>query len=308
MKYLVTGGAGFIGRNIVNHLLQKNHNVIILDNLSNGDINRLNSSDGNFEFIKDDIRKINNLKNKLNDIDGIFHQAALIDVQKSFTMYNEYHDVNVNGTKEIFEFARSVGVKVVFASSASTYGNVKQIPIKENFVQKPTNPYGITKLKCENLAKKFWHNDVNIIGLRYFNVFGVGQSNSYSGVINKFLKRILDKKPPIIFGDGNQTRDFISVSDVADINLKIMSSDVKNNFFNVGSGEATRIIDLANMIMKFSNNVMTPIFKKNLEGNIEKSQADITNLQKIINYKIRISLKKWVKEQINEQKDFKNFY
>ena len=173
MKFAVTGGAGFVGSNIAKKLTEDGkHEIIIIDNLNSGKLENLESINGKFEFSNVDIRNYDKMKEILRDVDGVFHQAALTVVQDSFTNQKEYQEVNVNSTENIFRLAEEFNFKVVFASSSSVYGNTTEIPINENFKLKPINPYGQTKLGAEEIARKYWIKNVNIIGLRYFNIFG----------------------------------------------------------------------------------------------------------------------------------------
>ena len=193
MKYVVTGGAGFIGKNIVKLLIKQNHEVEVIDNLHSGKISNLEEIKDKIKFHDCDILDFKKMEEICKDVDGVFHQAALTVVQESYTKKEEYYKVNVKGTENIFSLAKKYNFKVVFASSSSIYGNTNSIPIKEDFDRNPINPYGQTKLDDEYLAEKFWGMGVNIIGLRYFNVFGKDQNISYAGVITKFLERILKK-------------------------------------------------------------------------------------------------------------------
>lgn len=284
MKFLVTGGAGFIGSKLVNKLILKNYHVVVIDNFSNSSGNRLNKSHDNLEIIKEDIRNIFSIKDRLNDIDGIFHQAALIDVKESFKKSDEYFDVNVNGTNEVFKLAEKLKVKTILASSSSVYGIAKTIPIKENFQLKPISPYGLTKLENEISMRKFWKKKIDIIALRYFNVFGIGQTPSYAGVITKFLERIRKNESPVIYGTGNQERDFISVDDVAEINMMLMFSGIKKDVFNLGTGNSIKINDLAKIMINISEKKLQPIYENEIIGDIKKSQADITKLKNKTNW------------------------
>lgn len=290
MKYAITGGAGFIGSNIAKLLLKNGHQVIVIDNLHTGSLLRLKDIQDKIIFHKIDIRDYEKLKNAITDADGIFHQAALTAVPESFLKPEEYFDVNVNGTKNVFMVAKELGVKVVFASSSSIYGNVKEIPIKENFEKNPINPYGKTKVEKENLAEKFWNEGVSIIGLRYFNVYGKGQTGTYAGVITQFMNKLNQNLPPVIHGKGNHIRDFISVEDVAQANLKSMESDTLQGFFNVGTGKSISILELANIMIKISSRNILPDFDEKQPGDIEKSQADTTlSIEKIKwSYKIEL--------------------
>jgi len=290
MKYVVTGGAGFIGSNIVKLLVEKGHKVIIIDNLHTGSLSRLKEIEDKITFYKIDIRNYEKLMEIIKDADGIFHQAALTIVPESFLKPDEYFDVNVNGTKNIFTIAKELGIKVVFASSSSIYGNVKEVPIKENFEKNPINPYGKTKVEKESLAEKFWNEGVSIIGLRYFNVYGIGQTGSYAGVITKFLENIKNQKQFIVNGNGNQIRDFIHVKNTAKANLVAMESKIENGFFNIGTEIPTSINDLAKLMIELSHHEQGIIHGPPLEGDIEISQADMAFTRKSFNWNHEINL------------------
>ncbi len=302
MKFLVTGGAGFIGSNIVKLVLKKGHSVDILDNLHVGKIENIKDIIDKVNFFQIDIRDKESLDKIIKNYDGIFHEAALTSVPESFKKPKEYHDVNVIGTKNIFEIANREKIRVVYASSSSIYGNTTQIPIKESFERKPINPYGQTKLDDEILAKKF--EDLSVIGLRYFNVYGIGQNISYAGVITKFLEQIKNEKPLTINGNGNQIRDFIQVKDIAKANFAAMESNVKKGFFNVGTGISTSINNLAKMMIELSNSENEIIHVPELEGDIERSQADIEFIKKSINWNHEIKLKEGLTELIQNKNNF----
>jgi Nucleoside-diphosphate-sugar epimerases len=216
MEYVVTGGAGFIGSNITKKLVDRGDSVTVIDNLNTGKKENLESVIDKIVFVKDSIMNMDVLEKYTNGVNGVFHQAALASVQDSFSKPEEYHNVNVNGTENILKLSRKNNFKVVYASSSSVYGNPKRIPIKESDEKNPINPYAETKLRKEELAIKYSEMGVRVIGLRYFNVFGKGQSKEYAGVLKLFLERIRDKLPPKINGDGTQFRDFVFVEDVAD--------------------------------------------------------------------------------------------
>ena len=296
MKYLVTGGAGFIGSNIVKLLVKNGHEVFIVDNLHTGSLSRLAEVKDKISFYKIDIRNFDELEQNFQNIDGIFHQAALTVVPESFEKPEEYHNVNVNGTKNIFKLAKRLGIKVVFASSSSVYGNVNKIPIKESFEKNPINPYGKTKVEKEKLAQEFWNDGVSIVGLRYFNVYGEGQTGSYAGVITQFMKKIGNDLPPIIHGKGNQIRDFISVEDVAKANLKSMESKTSQDFLNIGSGKSISILELAKLMIKISSKNLKPVFDEELPGDIEKSQADTSYSKEKIDWEYEIELEDGLKK------------
>ena len=286
MKFAVTGGAGFVGNNIVRLLISKGHQVVVIDNLHTGKMENLNGVLESIRFEKIDIRNFKELESILKDVDGIFHEAALTIVQESFYKEKEYFDVNVTGTENIFKIAKKFEKKIVYASSSSIYGDSKHIPIKENSEKKPINPYGQTKLENEILGEKYGNNGLKVIGLRYFNIFGKGQTGSYAGVITQFMRKLNENQSPIIFGDGSQIRDFIHVSDIAQANLSAMLSKINSGFFNIGTGIGTKIIDLAKIMTEICQKNFKPIFQNSLEGDVKMSQADITLTKK--NYKVGI--------------------
>ena len=296
MRYVVTGGAGFIGSNIVKLLVKDGHQVIIADNLHTGDLSRIKDIQDRITFHKIDIRDYEKMKEVIKNADGIFHQAALTVVPESFLKPEEYFDVNVNGTKNVFTIAKEMGIKVVFASSSSVYGNVKEVPIKENFDKNPINPYGKTKVEKENLAEKFWREGVSIIGLRYFNVYGKGQTGTYAGVITQFMKKLNENLSPVIHGKGNQIRDFISVEDVAKANLRSMESKTSQDFLNIGSGKSISILELAKLMIKISSKNLEPVFDEELPGDIEKSQSDTSYTKENIDWSYEIELEDGLKK------------
>ena len=300
MKFAVTGGAGFVGNNIVKLLVSEGHSVKVIDNLHTGKKENLKEVLEKIEFYNEDIRNLSKLESILKDVDGIFHEAALTIVQESFEKEKEYFDVNVRGTENIFKIAKKYGKKVVYASSSSIYGNTKEIPIKENFERKPINPYGQTKLEDEFLAEKYREEGVSIIGLRYFNIFGKGQTGSYAGVITQFMRKLNELKRPIIFGNGLQIRDFIHVSDIAEANLSAMLSKTNSGFFNIGTGVGTKIIDLAKIMIKIFDNKFEPIFQDSLKGDVKISQAETTLAKIMISWEAKIELEQGLRKFIRQ--------
>ena len=290
MRFAVTGGAGFVGSHLIQLLIENNHEVIVVDNLHTGKKENLESVIDKIEFQKIDIRNYESMENILKNIDGVFHQAALTVVQDSFSNPKEYYDVNVQGTENIFKLSIENKFKVVYASSSSVYGHKQKMPIEENMETKPINPYGQTKLECEYLFEKYSKLGGSIIGLRYFNIFGKGQTVEYAGVITKFIERLKQGKAPIIFGKGSQIRDFISVDDIAKANLMAMNHNESNLLVNIGSGKAISILELANMMIKISGIELNPTFTKSLQGDIEKSHADISLAKKSFSWKPEITL------------------
>ena len=302
MKYIVTGGAGFIGSNIVKKLVARGDNVVVIDNLNTGKEENLASVKDKIIFLKDDILNVDLLEQHTDEIDGIFHQAALASVQDSFSKPEEYNNVNVNGTENILKLARKNDFKVVYASSSSVYGNPEKIPISESDSKNPINPYAETKLKKEELAVKYSQIGVKVIGLRYFNVFGKGQSKEYAGVLKLFLERIRDQLPPKINGDGTQFRDFVYVEDVADANIMSMDSEVNHEFFNVGTNTSITILQLAKTIIESAGLNIEPIFGPALKGDVQKTIANIDLIREKIGWKPTVFLEEWINGIISMKK------
>ncbi|MDC0170106.1 NAD-dependent epimerase/dehydratase family protein [Candidatus Nitrosopelagicus sp.] len=298
MRFVVTGGAGFVGSHLVKLLVKKGHEITVIDNLHSGKLENLREVKDKIKFLKLDIQDFNAIEENLREIDGVFHQAALTVVPDSFKIPDKYHSVNVDGTENIFKIAQKNNFKVVYASSSSVYGHQKEIPILENFQKKPINPYGQTKLDDEILAEKYSKLGVKIIGLRYFNIFGKGQTLDYAGVITKFLDRIRDGKSPIIFGVGSQIRDFIHVEDVANANYLAMISNVENSHLNIGTGNSISILELAELMIEISKLNLKPIISEPLEGDIEMSQSDSSLARKSFGWKPEKKLEDWLKEII----------
>jgi len=290
MKFVVTGGSGFIGSHLVKLLVQKSHDISVIDNLYRGKLENLKSVEKEIIFFKNDITDYSEIQNILKNADGVFHQAALTSVPESYIKKEEYQEVNIHGTENIFKIAQEFDIKVVYASSASVYGNTITIPITEEHNRKPINPYGDTKLEAEYLADKYSKSGTRIIGLRYFNVYGKGQNPDYAGVITKFQENIMIEKSPIIFGDGSQVRDFISVEDVCHANLAAMKSNEKNGFFNIGTGMITSIKDLAELMIRLSGKSIKPEYGSLPEGDIKLSQADIHLAANKLSWKPKVTL------------------
>ena len=305
MKILVTGGAGFIGSHIAEYLVQRGDDVTVLDNLITGSKENLTKISDKINFVNGDIRDHKLLEKLVSDTTGVFHEAALASVQQSFSMKDEYIDVNVAGTENIFKLAKEYGFKIVYASSSSVYGNPKKIPVKEDDERKPINPYAKTKLDGEDLAKKYSEIGVKVIGLRYFNVFGKRQSKEYAGVIKLFLQRIQQKKSPKINGDGLQTRDFVHIDDVVKANVLAMDSDINHRFLNVGSGLPTSVLDLANLIIEASGLSLESIHGPELSGDVKATQSDIKLIRKLLNWEPKMKLDDWLTKIISNN-DFQD--
>ena len=303
MKYVVTGGAGFIGSHLIEKLVKQGDVVTVLDNLNTGKIENLKSVSKKINFVQNDIRDFEVLRSLMENVDGVFHQAAMASVQDSFRIPEKFHDVNVNGTENIFKIAKEFGIKVVYASSSSVYGDTSILPITESDEKRPINPYAKTKLEKDKLAEQYAKNGVKVIGLRYFNVFGPRQSKEYAGVIKLFLERIQQGLPPLVNGDGLQIRDFVYVNDAVNANILSMESDIDFEFFNIGTGTTISILDLANMIIKFSGLKIKPIHRPALSGDVRATQADITKVKTMLKWRPTTSIQDWLKSAVLDVKN-----
>ena len=303
MKYAVTGGAGFIGSHLVKNLVEHGNEIIVIDNLNTGKMENIEKFSEKINFFKVDIRDFDAIEDILKNIDGIFHEAALASVQDSFRIPDEFFDVNVKGTENIFKIGKKLGIKVVYASSSSVYGNPIRIPIKESDDKNPFNPYAKTKLEDDKLAEKYAKNGLKVIGLRYFNVFGPRQSKEYAGVIKLFLEQIQHGSSPLVNGDGSQVRDFVYVDDVVNANVLAMESDIDSEFFNIGTNSTISVLDLANTIIKFSGLKLKPIHQPAVPGDVKSTQADITKAKMMLKWKPTTSLKDWLKSAVLDVKN-----
>lgn len=293
MDYAITGGAGFIGSHLAKLLVRQGHQVSIVDNLSAGSMANLAEIKDNIQFHNVDICDNTKLKQVLAGKDGIFHHAALTSVAESYKKEKEYYNVNVNGTKNVFDAAEETGTKIVFASSAGVYGNTDTIPTPESAELKPANPYGTTKLEAEKLAQKYG-KDFEIVGLRYYNVYGDNPTTSSSGVISKFYQSVIAGKPPAIDGDGSQLRDFVFVDDITNATYLAMEKKTGSVFINIGSGSTISILDLANLFIKYSKKNLKPLFAKEPEGNVRASQADISLAKRLLGWQPQTKLEVWI--------------
>ena len=303
MKYAVTGGAGFIGSHLVKNLVERGNEVIVIDNLNTGKKENIEKISKKIDFFEIDIRDFSAVEDILKNIDGVFHEAALASVQDSFRIPDEFFEVNVNGTENIFKIGKKLGIKIVYASSSSVYGNPIRIPIKESDGKNPFNPYAKTKLEGDKLAEKYAKNGLKVIGLRYFNVFGPRQSKEYAGVIKLFLERIQQGLSPLINGDGLQVRDFVYVDDVVNANILAMESNIDGEFFNIGTNSIISVLDLANIIIKFSGLKLKPIHQPAVPGDVKATQADITKAKMMLKWKPTTDLKDWLKSVVLDVKN-----
>jgi len=296
MKFIVTGGAGFIGSHLTKFLINNGHDVIVIDDLSRGSMNNLHDIKNKIDFRQLDISNYNSIQNVTQNVDGIFHQAALGSVPQSFQEPKEYYKVIAIGTENILKLAKKLDCKVVYASSSSIYGNQTKFPISEDAEKTPLNPYGESKLQAEKFAQKYAQDNVKVIGLRYFNVFGIGQNPNYAGVIPKFIERLLEHKPPIIEGDGTQVRNFTYVDDVVRANWMAFTSSVDHAFLNIATGITTSVNDLAKIMINLTGENFESEYVDSRSGDIKKSQADTSLAKKLIDWEPKFSLEEGLKE------------
>jgi UDP-glucose 4-epimerase len=291
-RVAVTGGAGFVGRHFVKRCLEQGYKVTIIDNLSNynvpNDDDSLVSAYRRLSFYREDITNRNTLSDIFchEKVDTCVHLAAKISVPDSVKNPQNTIDTNVNGTLNVLEACSKNKVNnFVFASSAAVYGEPKNWPISESHILSPLSPYGASKVAGEALVSCYRNlkQIQNTLSLRFFNIYGKGQTPQYAGVITKFTERLSQRLPPIIYGDGNQTRDFVSVNDVvnaimlaAKLNDEDNSNNASNMALNIATGRPVRIKDLARLMIKIFRSDIDPIFLEAKKEDIVNSYADIT--------------------------------
>lgn len=296
-KFLVTGGAGFIGSHIVERLLKEGHFVRVLDNFSSGKIENLSFTHElramSYELIRGDIRSFDTCLKATQGIDFILHQAALRSVPKSMLNPQEYNEVNIQGTLNLLKAAKKNKVKrLVFASSSSVYGEVKTFPEKEGFSPSPISPYALTKLAGEHYCRIFSkHFGLSTVCLRYFNVFGPRQSldDEYAVVIPKFITCLLKGEHPPIYGTGRQSRDFTYVKNVVQANLlAAKKGNFKGEIFNVASGRDYTVLELVKILRKIMDRNTKPVFLPLRPGDVFKTQADLSKIKRMLGYSPKI--------------------
>jgi len=300
-KALVTGGAGFIGSHLVDALLSEGCAVTVLDNLSTGRLSNLEQAIDRITFYQGDLRNQEILINAAKDCDIIFHQAAVVSVPLTVDDPVDSAMVNEMGTLLVLEAARKNNIKkVVLASSCAVYGDDPDIPKHETMTPNPKSPYAVQKLAGEFYARLYFDLfGLEPVCLRYFNVYGSRQdpSSPYSGVISIFMAKASSKKTPVIYGDGNQYRDFVFVKDVVRFNLLAASSDEAiGKTFNVGTGNVTRISRLWEMIRRIEGFNIEPEYERARPGDIRESVASIDYAKKTLGFKPEVSFENGLKE------------
>ncbi len=292
-KFLVTGGAGFIGSHIVEALVRRGCYVRVLDNFSSGKINNIRAVLGKIELVRGDIRSLATCKKATRGIDFVLHQAALRSVPKSMLNPAEYNEVNIQGTLNMLEASLESKVKsFVFASSSSVYGEVKTFPEKEDFLPGPISPYAVTKLAGEHYCRMFaYHYGLPTVSLRYFNAFGPRQApdDEYAAVIPKFITSMLKGKSPPIFGTGRQSRDFTYVGNIVEANIRACGKlNLKGEVFNIATGKDCAILELVRLLNKILGTSLEPRFLSARPGDVFKTHADLSRARRILGFLPRI--------------------
>ncbi len=307
-RVLVTGGAGFIGSHLVDRFLKEGFEVTVIDNFDTGRLQNIDQHRGKGEFhlIRDDIRDFNLVKEIMKDVDVVFHEAALSSVTLSVENPILTNDINVTGTLNLLKASSNLHVKrFIYASTAAIYGDTTSPQKRENMPPNPKSPYGVSKLAAENYVKIF-HKvyGLETVSLRYFNVYGPRQrfdiQSAYGGAITVFINRLLRNMPPIIYGDGKQTRDFIYIQDVVEANMLALSTkNAAGEVFNIGTGTTVSVNQVANTLKEVIN-------RKNLKNihadprpsDIRQSYADITKASKILGFHPKVPLKEGLVELV----------
>ena len=306
MKILITGGAGFIGSNLVEHLLQKPgvELVRVLDNLATGNLKNIEvfESDPKFEFVQGDIRDYENCLLACDGIDLISHQAALGSVPRSINDPLTSNEVNITGTLNIFTAAKEKKIKrIVYAASSSTYGDHPGLPKVEDTIGNPISPYAVTKYVNELYARVFANlYKLELIGLRYFNVFGPKQNpqGPYAAVIPLFIKAVLDNEPPLINGDGEHSRDFTYVGNAVHANdcaLFTQNPAAVNQVYNIAFGERTSLNQVFETIKEIAGSDLAPKYGPERTGDVKHSLADISKAKELLQYNPPVSVRQGLK-------------
>ncbi len=307
MHILVTGGAGFIGSNLVESLLKDNRvsRVRVLDNLATGSLKNLGEfkSDQKFQFIEGDIRDYNTCLSVCKDIDAITHQAALGSVPRSINDPLTTNNVNITGTLNIFTAAKENNIKrVIYAASSSTYGDHPGMPKVEDKIGKPLSPYAVTKYVNELYAQVYASlYNMEFIGLRYFNIFGPRQNPNgpYAAVIPLFAEALISNQPPTINGDGEHSRDFTFVENAVGANLlSLFTNNPKavNQVYNIACGHQTSLNDLFAYLKEEAGTGLTPLYGPDRKGDVKHSLADISKAKELLGYHPKTSVKEGLKK------------
>ena len=304
-KFLVTGGAGFIGSNIADELLRQGAKVVILDNFLTGFRENLDEIGGDFDFIEGDINDERKLKQAIAGVETVFHQAALPSVPRSVENPKETHEACVNGTFNLLLRAKENNVRrVVYAASSSAYGDQQTLPKVETMSPKPLSPYAAAKLMGEYYCQVFSRvYSLETICLRYFNVFGPRQnpSSQYSGVISRFIDALMRGKTPVIYGDGEQSRDFTFIANVVDANVKAAQTTKGiGTVMNAANGERISLNELLEVLKKITaQETVSAAYQPERKGDVKHSQADNRRAVECLGYEKRVGLEDGLRRTID---------
>jgi nucleoside-diphosphate-sugar epimerase len=304
MNILITGGAGFIGSNLVEALVKRGEKVRVLDNFSTGKRENLLPFSNQIEVIEGDIRSYHIVREAIDGMEVIFHQAALPSVPRSIKDPLTTNEVNATGTLNLLQAAKDVKVRrIVYASSSSIYGNNNVLPKRESMIPRPLSPYAVSKLAGEEYCRIFTElYGLETVSLRYFNVFGPRQdpTSQYSAVIPKFISAFLNVYAITVYGDGSQTRDFTFVGNVVKANLLAMESDkAVGKVFNIASGKSHTLKELIELLKYIFNKDPNIKYVTNRKGDVIHSYADITLASEIIGYKVSIDFEEGLKATVD---------
>ena len=293
MNVIITGGAGFIGSNVVDKALERGYNIKIIDNLSTGFKSNLNK---HCEFIQADICDYESIEKHFRGIDYVFHLAALPRVEPSIHDPLPYNKVNIEGTLSVLDACKNNDIeRIVFSSSSSIYGECGTTPVVEGYRKEPLSPYALQKLVCEEYFSLYSKlHGVNSVCLRYFNVYGNRQPQigSYVPVVGIFFKQLANGEPLTVTGDGQQVRDFVNVLDVADANMLAAESDLRGyNYFNIGNGKNYKILDIAQRIGYNIRHIKERVEPKSTLANVDK-------IKKLLKWAPKIDLMEWIDENL----------
>ncbi|PYU49939.1 MAG: LPS biosynthesis protein WbpP [Acidobacteria bacterium] len=294
MRYLVTGGAGFIGSNTVDELVRRGHSVVVLDDLSSGKEDNLAEVRNKITFIKGSITDIEVVRKAMHEAEYVLHLGARTSVPRSVKDPIETNKINIDGTLNVLVAAKELKVKrVVFAASSSAYGETPTLPKVETMQPQPISPYGVTKFVGELYGQTFGRcYGLENVALRYFNIFGSRQdpSSPYSGVLAKFCTAFLEDTPPVVFGDGEQTRDFTYVENAVQANLLACEApNVSGKVFNVGVGGRVSLNEVLRELAKITGKTLEAKYEPPREGDIRDSQADISQAREFLGYSPQVS-------------------
>jgi UDP-glucose 4-epimerase len=300
MRYLVTGGAGFIGSNTVDELVQRGHSVVVLDDLSGGKEDNLAEVRNKITIIKGSITDIEVVRKAMHEAEYVLHLGARTSVPRSVKDPLETNRINIEGTLNVLVAAKEMKVKrVVFAASSSAYGETPALPKAETMQPQPISPYGVTKYVGELYGQAFLRcYGLETVSLRYFNIFGPRQdpSSPYSGVLAKFCTAFLEDTEPVVFGDGEQTRDFTFVDNAVHANLLACEApNVAGKVFNVGCGDRISLNQVLQTLQKIADKTLETKYEPPRDGDIRDSQADISQARAFLGYDPKVAFEEGLK-------------